>query len=78
MPADVDHEYEHEHAFFRHEDPRYLICRCGQYAVHTRTDHGQSHLRLIDPPTPVLLRPRQTRTADLTDQVPVSRDRQVV
>jgi hypothetical protein len=78
MPVDVAPEFEHEHAFFRHEDPRYLICRCGQYAVHTRTDHGQSNLRLIDPPTPVLLRPRTASSADLTEGVAVARDPQVV
>jgi hypothetical protein len=43
----------HEHAFFAHEDPRWLICECGQYAVRTRTIHGQATFRLIDPPKPI-------------------------
>lgn len=48
-------DLEHEHAFFVHEDPRWLICRCGQYARRARTLHGQPEIRLIDPPTPVFL-----------------------
>jgi len=51
--------HEHEHAFFYDEDPRYLICRCGQYAQRSRTAHGQPMIRLIDPPTPILLVPVQ-------------------
>lgn len=47
----------HEHWFFNHEDPRYLICDCGQYAVRTRNNAGERTFRLIDPPQPVL-RPR--------------------
>ena len=47
----------HEHWFFNHEDPRYLICDCGQYAVRTRNNAGERTFRLIDPPRPVL-RPR--------------------
>ncbi len=67
MPVD----FEHEHAFFCHEDPRYLICRCGQYAVRTRTDHGESSLRLIDPPTPVVLvRQRRDDCTDVTETRP--------
>jgi hypothetical protein len=49
--------HDHEHAFFYDEDPRYLICRCGQYARRTRTAHGQPMILLIDPPTPILLVP---------------------
>ena len=52
MDARID--LDHEHAFFAHEDPRYLICACGQYAVRTRDLIGQSSVRLIDPPQPVL------------------------
>ncbi|MCA0330437.1 MAG: hypothetical protein LCI03_11125 [Actinobacteria bacterium] len=48
---------DHEHAFFAHEDPRYLICACGQYAVRCRDMIGQASVRLIDPPTPVLRAP---------------------
>lgn len=49
---------DHQHAFYAHDDPRWLICDCGQYAVRSRTDHGQPAIRLIDPPQPVL-RPRR-------------------
>ena len=56
-------QLEHEHWFFDHEDPRYLICDCGQYAVRTRNNAGERIFRLIDPPRPVLL---ATVTADLT------------
>ncbi len=48
---------DHEHSFFAHEDPRYLICACGQYAVRTRDMIGQSAVRLIDPPQPILRLP---------------------
>ncbi|MBI1377114.1 MAG: hypothetical protein GC157_06500 [Frankiales bacterium] len=48
---------DHQHAFYGHDDPRWLICACGQYAVRARTDHGQPVIRLIDPPQPVF-RPR--------------------
>ena len=48
---------EHEHWFFAHEDPRYLICACGQYAVRTRDMIGQSSVRLIEPPQPILRLP---------------------
>jgi hypothetical protein len=59
---------DHEHAFFAHDDPRYLICACGQYAVRTRDMIGQSAVRLIDPPQPVLRVPlRAVADADLTD-----------
>jgi hypothetical protein len=78
MTTHIEYETDHEHAFFRHEDPRYFICRCGQYAVHTRTDHGQSNLRLIEPPIPVVLRPRTPLSTDLSDGVAVARDAQVV
>jgi hypothetical protein len=45
---------EHEHTFFAHEDPRWLICHCGQFAVRARTKHGFAEIRLIDPPAPAL------------------------
>jgi len=44
----------HEHWFFDHEDPRYLYCDCGQYAVRTRNNAGERTFRLIDTPRPVL------------------------
>jgi hypothetical protein len=44
----------HEHWFFDHEDPRYLFCDCGQYAVRTRNNAGERTFRLIDTPRPVL------------------------
>jgi hypothetical protein len=60
----MDISLEHEHAFFAHEDPRYLICACGQYAVRTRDMIGQSAVRLIDPPQPVLrLEPKLAQPA---------------
>jgi hypothetical protein len=51
---------EHEHWFFAHEDPRWLICDCGQYAVRTRNITGDRVIRLIDPPKPVFPRARVT------------------
>jgi hypothetical protein len=64
MTFDLD-AFDHEHAFFYDEDPRFLICRCGQYARRTRTAHGQPMIVLIDPPAPILLAPQRTelRTA---------------
>jgi hypothetical protein len=60
----MDISLEHEHAFFAHEDTRYLICACGQYAVRTRDMIGQSAVRLIDPPQPVLrLEPKLAQPA---------------
>jgi hypothetical protein len=58
MTFDLDLS-DHEHAFFYDEDPRYLICRCGQYARRSRTTHGQPMIVLIDPPTPILLVPQK-------------------
>jgi len=40
----------HEHSFYDHADPRYVVCDCGQYAVRRRTATGEFALRLIDPP----------------------------
>ena len=45
-------QVEHEHWFVDHEDPRWLICDCGQYAVRARNIAGDRILRLIDPPKP--------------------------
>lgn len=44
----------HEHAFYAHRDPRWLVCDCGQLATRTRTAHGQYDIRLIDEPLGVL------------------------
>ena len=54
----------HEHWFFDHEDPRYLYCDCGQYAVRTRNNAGDRMFRLIDPPKPVLRPMPVPRLAD--------------
>jgi hypothetical protein len=40
----------HEHVFYPHEDPRWLVCDCGQHAARTKTRHGQASFRLVDPP----------------------------
>jgi hypothetical protein len=56
----------HEHMFYAHEDPRWLLCDCGQYAVRTRTSHGQPTVRLIDPPQPAL---RHLTMSDLCTEV---------
>ncbi len=53
----------HEHVFYAHDDPRWLICDCGQYGVRSRTTHGQFTIRLIDPPRPIFGVPCQ---ADVT------------
>lgn len=44
----------HEHSFYPHDDPRWLVCDCGQFAVRARTIAGEASVRLIDPPRPVL------------------------
>ena len=46
-------QVEHEHWFVDHEDPRWLVCDCGQYAVRARNIAGDRIVRLIDPPKPV-------------------------
>jgi len=48
--ASMSVEFEHEHWFSSHEDPRWLICDCGQFAARIRTIAGEPALRLIDPP----------------------------
>ena len=45
-------QVEHEHWFVDHEDPRWLICDCGQFAVWTRNTFGEPSLCLIDAPKP--------------------------
>jgi len=52
-------QVDHEHWFFSHEDPRWLICDCGQYAVRTRNITGERVIKLIDPPAPVLRVPER-------------------
>jgi len=47
----------HEHVFYPHDDPRWLVCDCGQYAVRARTITGEASVRLIDPPRPALGQP---------------------
>jgi len=49
----------HEHVFYAHDDPRWLVCDCGQYGVRSRTVHGQFTIRLIDPPQPLFRWPVQ-------------------
>jgi hypothetical protein len=44
------HRPGQEHAFYAHQDPRWLVCDCGQLAQRTRTPDGLASLRLIDPP----------------------------
>jgi hypothetical protein len=61
-------QVEHEHWFVDHEDPRWLICGCGQYAVRTRNIAGDRIVRLIDEPKPAFpaARPMSLATTDLT------------
>jgi hypothetical protein len=40
----------HEHVFHEHDDPRYLVCDCGQHAVLRRAPQGGTSVRLVDPP----------------------------
>ncbi len=65
---------EHEHWFVDHEDPRWLICDCGQYAVRARNIAGDRIVRLIDPPKPAFPAPRAVSlaTTDLTASETVS------
>jgi hypothetical protein len=73
---------EHEHLFYAHEDPRWLICDCGQYATRIRTAHGQAAVRLIDPPRPIFtshltsdlctdVRTRDVRPVEVRSATPV-------
>jgi len=48
----MDAPADHEHFFATHQDPRWLICDCGQFAVWTRNTFGEPSLRLIDTPKP--------------------------
>ena len=61
-------QVEHEHWFVDHEDPRWLICDCGQYAVRSRNIAGDRIVRLIDPPKPAFPAPRPVpvTSTDLT------------
>jgi hypothetical protein len=63
-------QVEHEHWFFDHEDPRWLICDCGQYAVRTRNIAGERTFRLIDPPRPVF---PVRKDVDVTDPCDLTR-----
>ncbi len=56
----------HEHMFYAHEDPRWLVCDCGQLAVRTRTSNGQAAVRLIDPPQPAF---RHLSVSDLCTEL---------
>jgi len=56
-PTDIATEpvdASHEHVFYPHADPRWLVCDCGQYAVRARTRTGESCVRPIEPPRPAL------------------------
>ena len=57
-------QVEHEHWFVDHEDPRWLICDCGQYAVRARNISGDRIVRLIDPPKPVFPAARDASAID--------------
>jgi hypothetical protein len=59
---------DHEHLFSDHEDPRWLICDCGQYAVRARNIAGDRIVRVIDPPKPAFPAPRPVSltTTDFT------------
>ena len=65
-------QVEHEHWFVDHEDPRWLICDCGQYAVRTRNIAGDRIVRLIEPPKPAFpaARPVSLARPDLTEVCP--------
>ena len=62
-------QVEHEHWFVDHEDPRWLICDCGQYAVRARNIAGDRIVRLIDPPKPVF---PAVGAADVTEICPAA------
>ena len=64
-------QVEHEHWFFPHEDPRWLVCDCGQYAVRTRNITGERVIKLIDPPKPVFAVPERV---SLPEQCADARD----
>ena len=57
-------QVDHEHWFFAHEDPRWLVCDCGQYAVRTRNITGERVIKLIDPPQPVVRVPERVSLAE--------------
>ena len=66
-------QVEHEHWFVDHEDPRWLMCDCGQYAVRTRNIAGDRIVRLIDPPKPAfqVSAPVTLTSTDLTAVCPL-------
>jgi len=66
-------QVEHEHWFVDHEDPRWLMCDCGQYAVRTRNIAGDRIVRLIDPPKPAfpVSAPVTLTSTDLTEVCPL-------
>ena len=57
-------QVDHEHWFFSHEDPRWLVCDCGQYAVRMRNITGERVVKLIDPPKPVVRVPADVALPD--------------
>jgi hypothetical protein len=56
-------QVDHEHWFVDHEDPRWLQCDCGQYAVRARNIAGARIVRLIDPPRPAFTPPPTGRSS---------------
>jgi hypothetical protein len=62
-------QIEHEHWFVDHEDPRWLICDCGQYAVRARNISGDRIVRLIEPPQPAFPASRGTDIAGICPSV---------
>lgn len=62
----------HEHAFYAHEDPRWLICDCGQFAVRSRTVAGEASVRLIETPHPALAGPAPAAPARLPQPRPAT------
>jgi len=50
----VVHRPGQDHVFYAHEDPRWLVCDCGQLAQRTRTPDGQYAVRLIGGPESTL------------------------
>jgi hypothetical protein len=63
---------EHEHWFVDHEDPRWLYCDCGQYAVRARNIAGDRIVRLIDPPQPMFV--SRTQGSRTTTTIPSTPD----
>ena len=76
VQSEMRAQTEHEHWFVDHEDPRWLICDCGQYAVRTRNIAGDRIVRLIDPPRPVFPAPVSVNlcATDVTEVRPSTSD----